>query len=146
MQEKQEMGKNDPLEEGMATHSNILAWRIPWTEEHGGLQSIELQWVGHDWNNLAHTHTCFIKPTCKGKNSGYFFSDATGKERKFTDFTWFYFLYSLKWTRWGYSLRVRRLRVNLRAWERPGKDTVACLHCGIIKAQKMNSEEPVEFG
>ena len=37
----------DPLEEGMATHS-ILAWRIPWTEEPGGLQSIGLQKVGHD--------------------------------------------------------------------------------------------------
>jgi len=38
----------DSLEEGMATHSNILAWRIPWTEEPGGLQSIESQRVGHD--------------------------------------------------------------------------------------------------
>ena len=38
----------DPLEEGMATHSSILAWRIPWTEEPGGLQSMELQRVGHD--------------------------------------------------------------------------------------------------
>ena len=36
----------DPLEEGMATHSSILAWRIPWTEEPGGLQSIGLQRVG----------------------------------------------------------------------------------------------------
>ena len=36
------------LEEGMATHSNILAWEIPWTEEPGGLQSIGLQRVGHD--------------------------------------------------------------------------------------------------
>ena len=35
-------------EEGMATHSSILAWRIPWKEEHGGLQSIGLQRVGHD--------------------------------------------------------------------------------------------------
>ena len=39
----------DPLEEGMATHSSILAWRIPWTEEPGGLQSMGLQRVGHDW-------------------------------------------------------------------------------------------------
>ena len=38
----------DPLEDGMATHSNILAWKIPWTEEPGTLQSIELQRVGHD--------------------------------------------------------------------------------------------------
>ena len=36
------------LEEGMATHSRILAWRIPWTEEPGGLQSMGLQTVGHD--------------------------------------------------------------------------------------------------
>ena len=38
----------DPLEEGMATHSNILAWRIPWADESGRLQSMELQRVGHD--------------------------------------------------------------------------------------------------
>ena len=35
----QSLGRGDPLEEGMATHSNILAWRVPWTEEPGGLQS-----------------------------------------------------------------------------------------------------------
>ena len=38
----------DPLEEGMATHSSILGWRIPWTEEPGGLQSMGSQRVGHD--------------------------------------------------------------------------------------------------
>ena len=37
------LGQEDPLEEGMATHSSILAWRIPWTEEPGGLQSMGLQ-------------------------------------------------------------------------------------------------------
>ena len=41
-------GQEDLLEEDMATHSSILAWRIPWTEKPGGLQSIELQRVGHD--------------------------------------------------------------------------------------------------
>ena len=41
----------DPLEEGMAIHSSILAWRIPWSEESGGLQSIESQRVGHVRNN-----------------------------------------------------------------------------------------------
>ena len=40
--------EGDPLEEGMATHSSILAWRIPWTEEPDGLQSIGSQRVGHD--------------------------------------------------------------------------------------------------
>ena len=38
----------DPLEEGMATHSSILTWRIPWTEEPGGLQSLGLQRIGYD--------------------------------------------------------------------------------------------------
>ena len=41
-------GGEDPLEEGMATHSSILAWRIPWTEEPGGLGSIGSQRVGHN--------------------------------------------------------------------------------------------------
>ena len=44
----QSMVWEDSLEEGMATHSSILAWRIPWTEEPGGLQSIGLQRAGHD--------------------------------------------------------------------------------------------------
>ena len=39
----QSLGREDPLEKGMATHSSILAWRIPWTEEPGGLQSVGLQ-------------------------------------------------------------------------------------------------------
>ena len=43
------ISKEDPLEEGMATHSSILAWRIPWTEEPGGLQSVGSQTVGHNW-------------------------------------------------------------------------------------------------
>ena len=42
------LGQEDLLEEGMATHSSILAWRIPWTEEPGRLQSIGLQTVGHN--------------------------------------------------------------------------------------------------
>ena len=47
----------DPLEKEMATNSNILGWRIPWTEEPGGPQSMGLQRVSHDWSNLSHTHT-----------------------------------------------------------------------------------------
>ena len=42
----QSLGREDPLEEGMATHYSIFAWRIPWTEEPGGLQSKGLQRVG----------------------------------------------------------------------------------------------------
>ena len=44
----QSLGQKDPLEKVMATHSSILAWRIPWTEEPGGLQSTGSQRVGHD--------------------------------------------------------------------------------------------------
>ena len=43
-----------PPKEGIATHSSILAWRIPWTEEPGGLQSIGSQRVRHHWSDLAH--------------------------------------------------------------------------------------------
>ena len=41
-------GQEDPLEKGMATHPSVLAWRIPWTEEPGGLQSMGSKRVGHD--------------------------------------------------------------------------------------------------
>ena len=59
MQETQvrSLGWEDPLEEGMATHSSILAWRVPWTEEPGGLQFIGSQRVRHE----AAEHA----PTCK---------------------------------------------------------------------------------
>ena len=50
------LGKEDPLEEEMATHSSILAWKIPWTEESGGLESMGVQRVGHDLV-IEHTHT-----------------------------------------------------------------------------------------
>ena len=50
------LGEEDPLEEGMATHSSILAWKIPWTEDPGRLQFIGLQRVGHDSSDLAHMH------------------------------------------------------------------------------------------
>ena len=42
------LGWEDPLEKRMATHTNILAWKIPWTEEPGGLQTMRSQRVGHD--------------------------------------------------------------------------------------------------
>ena len=49
------------LEEGMATHSSILAWRIRWTEEPGGLQFTGLQRAGHDWSDLSHAYTRTMK-------------------------------------------------------------------------------------
>ena len=59
----QSLGHEDSLKEGMATHSSILAWGIPWTEEPGRLQSIGLQKVGNDRSNLAHMHACIVGST-----------------------------------------------------------------------------------
>ena len=54
------LGQEDPLEKEMATHSSILAWRIPWTEEPGGLQFTGSQRVGHDWvTSLTYLFKCF---------------------------------------------------------------------------------------
>ena len=61
------LGWKDPLEEGMATCCSILAWRIPWTEESGRLQSIRSQRPGHDWSNLACTGTWNIRSVNQGK-------------------------------------------------------------------------------
>ena len=51
------LGQEDPLEKRMATHSNILAWRIPWTEEPGGPQSMGSQRVRHDWETNTFSFT-----------------------------------------------------------------------------------------
>ena len=53
------LGWKDPLEKTMATHSNILTWRIPWTEEPGGPQSMGSQSVGHN-RVTEHTHTLLL--------------------------------------------------------------------------------------
>ena len=53
----QSLGGEDPLEEGMTTHSSILALEIPWTEKPGGMQSSGLQRVGHDRSSIS-MHTC----------------------------------------------------------------------------------------
>ena len=65
----QSLGQEDALEKGMATHSSIPVWRIPWTEEPGRLQFIGLQRLKYDWANNTFTfHNTFIsnKISCKG--------------------------------------------------------------------------------
>ena len=55
------LGWEDPLEEGLATYSSILAWRIPWTQDPGRLQSMGLQRVGQDWETKAqHIYMCIL--------------------------------------------------------------------------------------
>ena len=53
----QSLGQEDPLEEGMETHSSVLAWRIPWTEESDRLQSMQSQRESDITERLTHTHT-----------------------------------------------------------------------------------------
>ena len=57
----QSLCQEDHLEEGMTAHSSIPVWRIQWTEEPGGLQSIGLRRIGHDCNDLAHTHRRWVR-------------------------------------------------------------------------------------
>ena len=68
MQEVQErwvwsLGEEDPLEEGMHTHSSVLTWRIPRSKDPGGLQSMVLQRVRHDWSDSAHTRAVNRTPS-----------------------------------------------------------------------------------
>ena len=62
----QSLGQEDPLEKEMATHSSILAWRIPWTEKPGGLQSVGLWRVRHNWASNTNTQARKTK-AFKGK-------------------------------------------------------------------------------
>ena len=56
------LGREDPLEEGMATHSSVVAWRIPWKEEPGGLQPMGSQKVRHNSSDLARTFEMPLRP------------------------------------------------------------------------------------
>ena len=69
------LGQEDPLGTEMATHSSILAWGVPWTEEPGGLQSMELQRIRHNW--ATNTHTFKTKVTSL---TGYVFCTLTETE------------------------------------------------------------------
>ena len=64
----QSLGQEDPLEKEMATHSSILSWRIPWTEEPGGLESMGSQKVRHDW--VTNTFTFFQTIALVSKSLG----------------------------------------------------------------------------
>ena len=56
----QSLGQKDPLEKEMATHSSLLAWRIPWTEEPGGLQSMGCERVGLNHNNTNEDKSLYV--------------------------------------------------------------------------------------
>ena len=61
----QSLGREDPLEQEMATYSSILAWKIPRKEEPGGLQPMESQGVGHNWvTEQTHMYICITESLC----------------------------------------------------------------------------------
>ena len=61
------LGQEEPLEKEMATHPSIIAWRIPWTEEPGGLQPLRLRRVGHDW--VTNTHRTVYRTEGKAEDN-----------------------------------------------------------------------------
>ena len=87
----------------MATHSSILVWRIPWTEGSGGLQSMGLQRVGHNWSDLAHTHKVFSSFPSKEQVSfnfmapGPIYSDFGAQENKICH-CFYFFPFWLPWS------------------------------------------------
>ena len=87
------LSQEDPLEEGMATHSSILAWRIPWTEEPGGLQSTGLHRVRHAWSDS--TCTLSQKLTAPECYSSCVFSVRPHNTSGFIRM-WRYWLYTLE--------------------------------------------------
>ena len=83
MQETQvwSLGQEDPLEEEMVTHSSILAWRIPWTEKPGGLQSRGSQRVRHDWETNTFTNFFFLNSNCVGVSNYFWGNDHQAKKK-----------------------------------------------------------------
>ena len=67
------LGWEDPPQEGTATHSSILAWEIPWTQERGGLRSIGSQIVGHDWRDLPQLKDVGVLPAVTDEDTALWY-------------------------------------------------------------------------
>ena len=80
------LGQEGLLEEGMATHSSILAWRIPWTEETGGLQSTGSQRVRHGWSNWAQTYSPDLRKGASDRHSSLHKVEPRGPPTRHTSF------------------------------------------------------------
>ena len=89
------LGREDPLEKDMAPHSSILAWRIPWTEESGGLQSMGSHRVRHDWATNTFTFTLLeerVLPLTKKQTITIKCLKASRLNKIFLENIWFLFL------------------------------------------------------
>ena len=123
------LGQEDPLEEGLATHSSILSWRIPRTEEPGGLHSMGSQRVGRNWSDLAcmhayiqmllllfsHQHICSLSLTYVS-NIRYQMLDIRHLNNHYSKKKMFFFFFKVKWR----------------------NDTLDCPHFGNLIAQGMS--------
>ena len=101
----QSLGREDPLENGMATHSSILVWRIPWIEEPGGPQSTGSQTAGYDWVTSTVTALFFtrLEPHCPEYKQG--------KRRK----------YQTTWpASWEICMQVRKQQLELDMEQQTG--------------------------
>ena len=119
-------GWEDPLEKEMATHSSILAWEIPWTEEPGWLESMGSQRarVRHDW--VPNTHICFIKATGKEFGALCSFLERTYQRVVLLTFTTTASKVSLKLGKLAFqtgyvhnSQHVQPTPVSIRRWVAP---------------------------
>ena len=123
-----------PVEGVMAANSNILAWRIPWTEEPGELQSMGSQSVGHDWCILAHMHThgCISLTPGGILNTSLLFS-----KRSSSYCCWVTSVVSD-------SVRPHRRQATRlpRPWDSPGKNTGVGCHF-LLQPMKVKSESEV---
>ena len=121
------------LEEGMEMHSSILAWRIPWTEESGGLQSTGSQRVGHDWSNLAWTMRApalLFCITCICHDSYFYVSGYKNKHKS----SW-----GCRWPSVGESNWAKISKVRIPFQPRNSilkynvcKFSIGCLWCGAV--------------
>ena len=108
------LGQEDALEEGTATHSSILAWRIPWTEEPGGLQSIWSKRVGHD----CVTFPFIYITTCKVDDQGVF--DAWSRVPKASAQGWLRIGWGGKWKGGsGCGEHVYIWPIHVNVWQGP---------------------------
>ena len=110
------LGQEDALEEGTATHSSILAWRIPWTEEPGGLQSIWSKRVGHD----CVTFPFIYITTCKVDDQGVF--DAWSRVPKASAQGWLRIGWGGKWKGGsGCGEHVYIWLIHVNVWQGPSQ-------------------------
>ena len=120
------LGWEDPLEKEMATHSSILAWRIPWREEPGGLQFTGLQRVRHDWATAL--SLCGKHPTFRDSSSSVFCGEAhlhfRSKEQ-------------------GRGLREKWAHLNSQKW-RPSSHRLLLPSCGVLPRGWAGSKDEAE--